>query len=328
MYLEAKDLAYRGNKGDLIRAAELLRSTTEKAPNFAEGYALLGHVLVTLNERYSQTALLPSAETASQQALNLEPANVVALTNLLQIRLDQWRWNEVLDLFRKLQAANPNQPLVLHQKSNIAYTFNYPQQDRAAELKAIELDPLRPALWYDLALWYWNEKRYDEGAAAIHRLLQLRQGKFSDRDLACLIEVGRGDLARADALAAGIRSWYAESAQNALSCPFAIAIARHDTARARAMLAPAIADYEKNGGSEITLAESYRTLGDLKAAMPWYERAYQARDTLVMFVPFEKYQSHALADYPPWKELWSRPPIRAWEAARVEAGKILGVEGS
>jgi len=89
------------------------------------------------------------------------------------------------------------------------------------------------------------------------------------------------------------------------------------------MLAPAVVDYQKHGGSEMTIAESYRTLGDLKSAMPWYERSYQARDTLLMFAPHEKYQSLALADYPPWKALWARPPIRAWDAARAEAGKIL-----
>lgn len=324
MYLEAKDLVYRGNEEDLTRAVALLGTTTEKAPSFAEGYALLGNANRLLYDRYYKASALASAETAYQQTLNLEPANIAALTGLFGIRLDSWRWNEALDLFRKMQAANPNQVLVLHAKSNLAYVFNYPEQDRAAELKAIELDPLRPALWYDLALWYWNEKRYDEAAAAIERLLQLRKGKHTDRDMQCLIEVGRGHLDAADAIAAGIAGYYKESAQNALSCPFAIALARHDNARARAMIAPAVADYQKNGGSETTIAESYRSLGDLKSAMPWYERAYQARDTLIMFVPFEKYQSHAIADYPPWKALWARPPIRAWEAARVEAGRILG----
>ncbi|MBV9693854.1 MAG: hypothetical protein JO261_09140, partial [Alphaproteobacteria bacterium] len=80
-----------------------------------------------------------------------------------------------------------------------------------------------------------------------------------------------------------------------------------------------------NGGSFITVAESYRTLGDLKAAMPWYERAYDTRDPLIMFQPYEKYQHTDLFRYPPWKALWSRPPIRAWESARAEVGKLLGV---
>ena len=69
-------------------------------------------------------------------------------------------------------------------------------------------------------------------------------------------------------------------------------------------------------------------LGDLKNAMPWYERAYEARDTLLLFAPYEKFQTRDLLEYPPWKALWARPPIRAWEAARVEAGKILGASGS
>src|SRR6266567_4313295 len=37
-YLQAKDLAYRGNEDDLNRAVELLRRATEKAPGFANGY--------------------------------------------------------------------------------------------------------------------------------------------------------------------------------------------------------------------------------------------------------------------------------------------------
>ncbi|HEX3429394.1 MAG TPA: hypothetical protein VHT03_00795 [Rhizomicrobium sp.] len=327
MYLEAKELAYRGNEDDLTRAAGLLRSTTEKAPGFAGGYAQLAWVLNTLVERYSKTAELAPAEIAAQQALNLDAANIRALSALLRIRLDQWRWNEALDLFRTMQGANPNHSIVLTDRSNIAYIFNYPEQDLAAALKAAELDPLKPSLWYNLALWYWDEKRYDEAAAAIHRVQQLRKGKYQDRDMECLIEVGRGHFAAADTLIAGIAAYYKASAQNALSCPFNLAVARKDTARARAQLAAAIADYQSNGGSEYVIADSYRLLGDLDAAMPWYERAYQGRDTLLFYTPFEKYQTRDLVDFPPWKALWSRPPIRAWEAARVDAGRILGVKG-
>ena len=326
LYLKAKELSYRGNEDDLNRAVELLRRATEKAPGFANGYVLLGHSLFLLYERYNNAAALPSAEIASQQALNLDGNSVAALGDLMRIRLEQWRWNEALDLFRRMEGANPNQAFVLHERSSLAYTFNYPAEDRAAELKAAELDPLDPRLWYGLALWYWNEKRYDEAAAAIHRVLQLRKGKYQDRDMECLIAVGRGRLAEAKQLSDSIHSYYASSAQNLLSCPFAIAFAQKDAPRMRAMIADAIADYEKNGGSsESTIAESYRMMGDLKNAMPWYERAYQARDTLVLFTPYEKFQTRDLLSYPPWQALWSRPPIRAWQAARTEAGKILGV---
>ena len=101
-----------------------------------------------------------------------------------------------------------------------------------------------------------------------------------DRDRACLIAVGRGRLAQARQLSGSIPGYYTSSAQNLLSCPFAIAFAQKDGPRKRAMIAAAIADYDKNGGSwENDIAESYRMVGDLKNAMPWYKRAYAARGT-------------------------------------------------
>ena len=324
-YLQAKSLFHRGNEADLNQAAELLRSVTAKAPDFADGYALLAGVLRTLVDRYSRTAELEPAEIAARQAINLDPANVTALNTLTTLLLDRWQWKEALAMFRKIQAANPNNPLVLHQRSNIAYTFDYPAEDLAAELKASELDPLQPSLKYGLALWYWNEKRYDEAATAIHEVMQLRQGKFQDADMECLIEVGRGNLEAARRTRDRIASYYAESPQNAMSCPFMLAFKEGNIAAARAMLIAAGKDADENGGSYVNLGDNYRMLGDLKTAMRWYERAYDARDPLVMFAPYEKYQTKDLVDYPPWKALWARPPIRAWEVARLEAGKILGV---
>jgi adenylate cyclase len=327
LYLQAKDLSHRGNEADLDQAADLLRKTTAKAPEFANGYALLASVLRTLVDRYSKIAFLVPAEDAAREAINLDPANISALNTLTTLLLDQWKWKDALEMFRRTQAASPNNALMLHQRSIIAYTFNYPAEDLAAELKASELDPLQPGIKYGLALWYWNEKRYDEAASAIHRVMQLRQGKFQDADMECLIEASRGHLEEARRIRASIASYYAERAQNPMSCPFMLAFKERDFSAARQMLETAAADAEKNGGSYVNIADNYRILGDLKSAMRWYERAYDARDPLVMFAPYEKYQTADLLSYPPWRALWARPPIQAWEAARVEAGKILGVPG-
>ena len=325
LYLQAKDLSHRGNEADLNQAAELLRAAAAKAPNFAAGYASLAGVLRTLVDRYSRTAFLEPAEIAARQAINLDPTNISALNTLTTILLDRWQWKQALEMFQKTQAASPNNALVLHQRSNIAYTFNYPAEDLAAELKASELDPLQPALKYGLALWYWNEKRYDEAAAAIHQVMQLRQGKFQDTDMECLIEASSGHFVEARRIRDSIAQYYAESPQNPMSCPFMLAFKEQNFSASRKMLEAAAADADKNGGSYINIADNYRMLGNVRSAMRWYERAYNARDPLVMFAPYEKYQTANLLAYPPWKGLWARPPIRAWEAARVEAGKILGV---
>jgi len=328
LILQAKELLHRGNEDDLTKAVALLRSATDRAPRYAPGYATLAVALRTLVDRYFRANLLDSAEIAARQAINLDPRNVPALGVLTNSLLDQWNWTAALDMFRQMETASPNSAEVLHQRSIMAYTFNYPAEDLAAELKAAELDPLAPKYQFDLALWYWNEKRYDEAAQAIRRARQLRQGKFQDVDMECLIETSRGRLDDARRLRDSISSYYAESPQNRMNCPVTLALAEGHASEARAMVDAAAADTDKNGGAFSSVADAYRLLGDLERTVHFYERAYDARDPLVMFAPYEKYQTPALLSYPPWKALWARQPIREWEAARIEAGRILGVKNS
>jgi hypothetical protein len=40
--------------------------------------------------------------------------------------------------------------------------------------------------------------------------------------------------------------------------------------------------------------------------------------------PWQKWQRPALLSDPRWKALWAKPEIRAWEAARQRAMRMLG----
>jgi len=64
-----------------------------------------------------------------------------------------------------------------------------------------------------------------------------------------------------------------------LFCPQMLAFAADDDAGARRLIAAAVAETKRNPracNSPMSLAQSYRKLGDLTNAMHWYERAYQA----------------------------------------------------
>ncbi|HEY2446640.1 MAG TPA: hypothetical protein VGI20_12975 [Rhizomicrobium sp.] len=327
LYLEAKAAHRHGNLADVERAAELLRKVTALEPGYANGFAALGGALMSLVDRYGKTEFLAPAEAASRQAIRLDPKNLSALGALTALFLDKWQWKEALDTYRTAQAINPGSSAVLHLRSLVASLFNYPDEDISAEIKASKLDPLSPALKYNIALWYWNNKRYDQAAVAIQDVLRLRQGKFTDLDQQCAIEASRGNPAEAQRIAARISSYYASSPQNSLNCPFYIAIAEHNLRLARKIADAAAVDALANGGTFTTIGDCYRQLGDLNDAMKWYERAYDVRDVLLLGVPYEKWQTPALLGDPRWKALWARRPIRQWEAARLEAAKILGIAG-
>jgi TolB-like protein len=326
LYLQARDDFHRGNEDDLEHAARLLGTVTQQEPNYASGFAALSAVLRTLVDRYGKSELLVPAETAGRQALSLDPHNIEALASLTVVLLDGWRWSEALDLFQRAQSVNARSAEVLHLRSIVAFTFNYPAEDIGAETKAAELDPLQPKIKYGMAVWYWSNKRYDEAARAIQQVLKLRQGKLQDLDQQCAIEAGRGNLAAARAIAGRLSAFFAESPQNQMNCAFNIAIADRNPTLARKLTDDAAADALKNGGEFVNIGDAYRQLGDLKSAMPWYERAYEMRDSLLLLVPYEGWLTpEPLISYPPWKDLWARQPVRDWLAARVEAGRVLGV---
>ncbi len=329
LYLQAKALSHRGNEDDLQKAADLLRTVTAREPNYAEGLAALSSVLRSLVDRYGKTELLVPAETAAREATSLDPKNIEALSSLTNLLIDRWQWNDALDTFQKVQNANPGSADAQHLRSIIAYTFNYPSEDIAAETKASELDPLQPKMKYGIALWYWNNKMYGQAATAIQQVLKLRQGKFQDLDQECAIEVALGHLDSAQRIAETLKPYFSESPQNLMNCPFYMAIAEGNTARARALTDAAAMDAEQNDGSSVTIGDAYRQIGDLAKAMKWYERAYAARDTLLLLVPYEKWQtSEPLVSYPAWKALWARQPVQEWRLACIRAGSILGAKAT
>jgi TolB-like protein/Flp pilus assembly protein TadD len=325
-YLQARDDFHRGSLDDLERAAKRLKTVTELAPAYANGYAALSAVLRTMSDRFGRTDAMAPAEAAARQALSLDPENIEALAGLTVVLLDSWRWQEALDTFRKAEALNPGNAEVLRLRAIVAHTFNFPDADIAAERKTAELDPLQPKIRDGIARWYWNNGRFDEAGAAMQQVLALRRGNSQDLDQQCAIEAGRKNVARARAIAGELSEYFALSPQNLLTCAFYTAIAEGDRNRnrARAIADAAAADAEKNGGSYTTIGDAYRQLGDLESAMPWYERAFAARDSALLLVPDEGWQTpEPLVSYPPWKALWARRPIQDWLTARLAAGRLL-----
>jgi TolB-like protein len=326
LYLQAKTLQLRGNEDDDQQAMALLQKVTALAPDYASGFTLLGHVERDLADLYNKTEFFAPAQAAIDQALRLDPSDLPALSVQVYLAFDRWDWNVAFASFARMRAINPNGALTERIRAETAWTFNYPEEDIAAEIRGAELNPLSASPKLNIALFYLNHRQYDAAVQTFHEVLKLRHGKLTDLNLLCAAEAGRHNFTEARRLIASLTKLYKSDVQTQLDCPFALAIAEHDLGKARRLADAAAADALANGASFVTVGDAYRQIGDLKSAMPWYERAYVAKDTLLLLVPTEGWQTpEPLVSYPPWKELWSRKPIRAWAAARADAGKILGV---
>src|SRR5581483_5958683 len=257
-------------------------------------------------------------------ALALDGRNLLALHTLMAVSISRWDWLAASDDLRRARAINPNSAIVLHSQSVLAATMNLSQQDFEAEKKAADLDPLAFVPHFNLAIWYFQQGRYDEAAAAQRNALLLQPSNTAGRDSLCTIQVVRGRLAEAHQITTGLEAVYKSDPFWRIGCPLDLALAEHRKADALKFANEAAAAYSSGGGSATAIGNAYRSLGDLTQAMIWYERAYAARERDFLLVPEDRLQTRALLRDPRWKALWARQPVQDWESARVEVGAALG----
>ena len=325
LYLQGKFYDTQGNKDDLQKAISLLKDSTRRDPDFADGLAMLGNAEVLLNYDYSDAAEIPDAERSLQRALALDPKNITALKAMTDLRTVQWRWHDVLKYARAIFAINPDSYDSLTVRSGVADAFGFDEESSRADVAASKLNPLSLVSKFNLAAGYRWQQKYDDAARYVREALALNPADPDARNLECLIEVGRGNLAEARRLAALLPK--AGGDQNRLGCSFDLAIAEGNLAAARTMVSDAAADVARNGGSNTDIADSYLKVDDFANAMTWYERAFAARERYLLGVPrLAPPERRAFFARPEWKALWSKPPIREWEDAREEAAEILGVK--
>jgi tetratricopeptide (TPR) repeat protein len=243
------------------------------------------------------------------------------------VSIAKWDWLAAADRFRSARDINPNSYGVLHSQSVLAATMNFPQQDFEAEKMAADLDPLSFVAHYNLAVWYFQQGRYDEAVMLQQKALLLQPANPAGRDALCSNEVARNNLAEAHRILAGLASLYTSDPDWRMGCPLDLALAEGRKTDARKFADGAAAAYSVSGGGATEIGNAYRRLGDIDQAMRWYERAYAARERSLLLVPSDRLQTPKLLADSRWKALWARPPIRDWEMARREVAKLLGAGG-
>jgi TolB-like protein/tetratricopeptide (TPR) repeat protein len=324
LFLQGRFFVARDAEADYRRAADLFKQVTARAPDYANGFAEYGSALIALALDYGDSTVFAPAEAAARRALALDSRNLLAFRTLILVSIAKWDWLAAADRFRSAREINPNSYGVLHSQSILAATMNFPQQDFEAEEMAADLDPLSFVAHYNLAVWYFQQGRYDEAVMAQQKALLLQPANPAGRDALCSNEVARNNLAEANRILAALSALYASDPDWRMGCPLDLALAEGRKADARKFADGAAAAYSVSGGGATEIGNAYRRLGDIGHAMRWYERAYAARERSLLLVPSDRLQTPALLGDSRWKALWARPPIRDWEMARREVAKLLG----
>ena len=187
------------SRSDVPRAVEAFRSAIAIDPEYAAAHAglALAHCAEAELRLATPEAAYTIARAAALRALGLEPANAdaqVALGTVLF--LGDWNWTGARRSLERALELNPD-----HIEAGLLYgrlleALGYLAEGLAAKQRVLERDPSSAHVCLQIALSYWNQRRYDDMIQWAARSLTRDPHHLLAREYLAAAYLLKGDLER------------------------------------------------------------------------------------------------------------------------------------
>ncbi len=201
---DAHDAYLRGlyffNKQDLLRSVEYFQKAISLDPNYASAYAGYATALdaCTTFGLISPEDGMPKAQAASLRAIELDPNNGEAYTELGSIQtIYQWDWTAAEQNLTRGISLNPNDSIAEFKYAVYLDAVNRPQDAVAHMRRALELDPLSYLMNRRLGATLYFARDYDAALAPLQRAAEMEDHPGSVDNYRSLVyeQKGQRDLA-------------------------------------------------------------------------------------------------------------------------------------
>jgi DNA-binding winged helix-turn-helix (wHTH) protein/tetratricopeptide (TPR) repeat protein len=187
------------SRAEIPRAIEAFRSAIALDPDYAAAHAglALAHCAEAELRVAAPDVAYASAREAALRALAMEASNAdaqVALGTVLY--LGDWNWNGARRSLERALELNAG-----HSQGWLAYgslldALGYLAEGLAARQRVLERDPSSAAVHLQIALSYWNQRRYDDMIAWATRSLELDPHHLMAREFLVGAYLKKGDFDR------------------------------------------------------------------------------------------------------------------------------------
>ena len=273
-YLQGRYFYDRHSKEDLEKAIGYFKQALQMDPNYARAWVGLSRVhnsqadigYMPLDQGYEK------ARKEAQKALELNSNSAEAYSQLGWISSNyDWNWTNADESFKRALELEPRNAEVIRGAASLAGTLGRFEEAIVLDRRAIDLDPLRVATYYNLGYELYYAERHDEAEAAIRKVLELDPQYPGGYHILGRIYLAQSKFEEAFAEMQKEQepTWHA----------FGLTIAFHAMGKkkeADAALATFIEGNQNEGGYQI--AEIYAYRGETDKAFEWLERAYKQRD--------------------------------------------------
>jgi tetratricopeptide (TPR) repeat protein len=262
------------SRSEIPRAVEAFRSAIELDPHYAAAHA--GLAVAHCAEAELRLAVpdvaYTSARAAALRALAIEPSHAdaqVALGTVLF--LSDWNWNGARRSLERALALNADHTEGWLLYGRLLEALGYLDEGLAAKQRVLERDPSSATVHLQIAVTYWNQRRYDDMIAWATRSLELDPQHLLAREFLAGAYLKKGDLDRhmAESLAHA----------RAAGCPVELLddLRRSYDARGRAGVVEFALRVNANG-PPVQLALLHGEAGHLDAAFRHLDAALARRD--------------------------------------------------
>ena len=203
---EVSDLIGRGrthllaaSRADVPRAVEAFRSAIALDAGYAAAHAGLAvaHCAEAELRVSAPEIAYPAARAAALRALAMDVSNAdaqVALGTVLF--LSDWNWKGARRSLERALEVNPDHTEGWLLYGRLLEALGHLSEGLAAKQKALERHPASAAVHLQIALSYWNQRRYDEMIAWATRALELDERHLLAREYLAAAYLKKGDLER------------------------------------------------------------------------------------------------------------------------------------
>ena len=187
------------SRSEIPRAVAAFQSAVDLDPDYAAAHAGLAvaHCAQAELRLAAPDVAYASARAAALRALAMEAANAdaqVALGTVLF--LSDWNWNGARRSLERALALNADHTEGWLLYGRLLEALGYLAEGLAAKQRVLERDPSSASVHLQIALSYWNQRRYDDMIAWASRSLTLDPDHLLAREYLAGAYLMQGDLDR------------------------------------------------------------------------------------------------------------------------------------
>jgi len=306
LLLQARHVIGRRTQADLVTAIRILEQAIALEPSFARAWTELSrtHFSFVSLELGDRELHLARAREALDRALALEPelADAHAHRAYMAMVGDVDLAGAAMALEPALR-LEPNNPAVLGIAGILAAIHGRFKEAIAVQQRIVEMDPLQPVAYRNLALMWSASGQHDVALDVIQKAIELAPESIGIRSMhsRILARLGRID----EALSEADRERDDSVRTYARALALSLGGRRVEAEQELALL---IRDH--GGDSAAQIASVYGALGETDSAFSWLDRGWDARDPGVLEIQYNRELDSLHAD-PRWAELLRRVGLQS-----------------